>query len=122
MAYYTGNYMIYEMLLKAGANPNEVNKFNETPLHLAAKGGFPKCCKALIEHGADTNKLQKKGNSPLHWAVLFRTDNVSPGQTNHLNGKVNSPNQPGNGASSNSNGDDDVQTNTNVDLTCDLSI
>ena len=47
-----GNIGIVAALIKYGADVNFVNKENETPLSNAAKGGYTKCVRKLLEHGA----------------------------------------------------------------------
>jgi ankyrin repeat protein len=53
-----GRCKVLETLLKAGADPNALNRKNDvTPLHLAAAFGHAECVKALLEHGADHRLL-----------------------------------------------------------------
>lgn len=44
-----------EILLKHGANPNQVNRFRETPLYFAAERGNTDIARILLSHGADPN-------------------------------------------------------------------
>ena len=64
-----------ELLLKAGANPNEIYYDGTTPLHLAASSKAASsnkvfCINVLLKMGAD-HSLHKKstGSTPLHIAV-----------------------------------------------------
>lgn len=59
------------ILLKAGANVNQLDKDGRAPIHAAAEGGNR--CKdialLLIQHGADVNVADKKGSLPLDRAL-----------------------------------------------------
>jgi Krev interaction trapped protein 1 len=48
-----------ERLLKAGANPCQVNENGSTPLHFAAGTGHPEVVQVLLNYKADP-KLQDK--------------------------------------------------------------
>lgn len=48
---------------------NSINKFSETPLHVAAESGSVECVKILIEKGATINSKDITGCSPLHVAL-----------------------------------------------------
>jgi len=41
----------------------------ETPLHVAARNGFPMCVRRLIELGANTRATNADGYTPLHCAA-----------------------------------------------------
>ena len=58
--------------LKAGADPNARNKYDETPLHMAAKfSKTPAVVAALKKAGAELNARDKEGRTPLHTAAVF---------------------------------------------------
>lgn len=58
--------------LESGAKPNARNKYNETPLHMAAKfSKTPAVVAALKKAGADLKARDKKGRTPLHTAAVF---------------------------------------------------
>ena len=58
--------------LNEGAEANARNKYDETPLHLAAKfSGTPAVVAALKKAGADLKARDKKGRTPLHTAAVF---------------------------------------------------
>ena len=49
---------------------NIVNKYRQTPLHLAVLGNIPELVGLLVIKGASTTCRDKQGNSPLHLACL----------------------------------------------------
>ena len=54
-----------KFLLEKGANPNRVNKFGCTPLHLAMFNGQIECSNELVKHGAKVNNLGAIKLTPL---------------------------------------------------------
>ncbi|CAG0926278.1 unnamed protein product, partial [Notodromas monacha] len=53
-----GRAKILETLIKAGADPNALNRKNDvTPLHLASAYGHPQCVRILLDNGADHRLL-----------------------------------------------------------------
>ena len=56
-------------LLKAGANPNQSDKFEDTPLNKVVRIGDLEMVKLLLKSGADPNKRNKWNNTPLHYAI-----------------------------------------------------
>jgi hypothetical protein len=61
-----------ESLLKAGVNPNIINKAShslKTPLHLAAQIGSKEIVQLLIDHGANIDASEGGFTTPLHYAV-----------------------------------------------------
>jgi len=56
-------------LLKAGANPNQDNRYGETPLYWASCYGYLGIAELLLKAGADPNQTDDNGNTPLYWAV-----------------------------------------------------
>jgi ankyrin repeat protein len=77
-AAHEGNIPRIRALVAAGANPNEYDASNQTPLHWAARGGHPfgphQCSgeapgradvvSVLIELGADINAVDRRGAVP----------------------------------------------------------
>jgi ankyrin repeat protein len=49
---------------------NAKNKFNKTPLHIAAQKGHLEICQLLLERGAEINIRDRDLNTALHIAVL----------------------------------------------------
>ena len=47
------------------ANVNVKNVYGETPLHIAAHGGYLEICELLITKGADVNAKNDKRETPL---------------------------------------------------------
>ncbi|KMW73633.1 ankyrin [Photorhabdus luminescens subsp. luminescens] len=62
VAVQVGRKMQVELLLAAGANPNQANRIGDTPLHIAAKINSPELVLILLKSGADP-KLQNKQQS-----------------------------------------------------------
>lgn len=60
-----GFHEIVDILLKAGANPNN----GRPPLNAAAGAGSYKCVKSLLKAGANPNALDKYGRNPLSCAA-----------------------------------------------------
>jgi ankyrin repeat protein len=58
-----------DMLLDAGANPNDANMDDWTPLHYAAKNGDLYILQVLHEYGAKVSAYDKRGRTPLIVAV-----------------------------------------------------
>lgn len=58
-------------LLDLGANINESNLDDETPLHLASTRGSTNIVEMLISRGAQINDIEDMGNTPLHLACRF---------------------------------------------------
>jgi uncharacterized protein YkwD len=55
-------------LLRAGADPNQANKFGDTALIWAVNKGYTTLCKELLKRGADPNQMGTYGRTALHWA------------------------------------------------------
>jgi uncharacterized protein len=61
---------VVRLLIRRGANVNEIDKNGVTPLHRAVRSRSPAAVKVLLESGADPNAVDRKsGFSPLHRAV-----------------------------------------------------
>jgi ankyrin repeat protein len=54
------------LFLEHGAEVNKLNRFNETPLHLAIRWKQFKLAELLLEHGADANAEDAIGSTPMH--------------------------------------------------------
>ena len=65
-----GNLKAVELLLAKGAKIDSYDYSKETALFKAAKEGYPKIVKKLIEEGAKTEIKNIKGNTPLRTAEL----------------------------------------------------
>ncbi|KAK9878854.1 hypothetical protein WA026_003688 [Henosepilachna vigintioctopunctata] len=69
---------IVEMLLKAGADPNALPRYQMAPLHMALENFDRKrpvrFVELLINHGADVNLQGMFGNTPLHFAISTLND------------------------------------------------
>jgi len=69
-AAYYGNFNAIEILIKQGADVNQIDENGRYPLHNAASKGYVDIIEVLIKHGAKVNQEDKKNkNSPLHLAV-----------------------------------------------------
>ncbi len=64
----SGHLGIAQLLLDAGASPDEANEEGVTPLHKAAGFNDTKGIAILCKYGAKMD-LQSKGGTPLHWAA-----------------------------------------------------
>lgn len=62
-------YDLVKYLLDRGAGAMEYDKYNVTPLHLAAKYQLPTVAKLLLEYGADPNVYDNQHMTPLHYAT-----------------------------------------------------
>ncbi len=57
------------LLIKAGANPNALDKSGVAPLHRAVRQRCPAAVSALLRGGAQVRLKNKSGSTPLHLAV-----------------------------------------------------
>ena len=59
-----------KVMLSYGANPNAMNKHEQTPLHTAVGGkkDCPELCEILLRHDARINAVDEHGNQSLHLA------------------------------------------------------
>lgn len=57
-------------LLQQGANPNIIDKMEQTPLVIASKTGKVNIISLLLEHGADVNVHDGLGHAALEWACM----------------------------------------------------
>lgn len=64
------DFEIVNYLLKAGADPDVSNIYDETPLYHAVENKNYKIINCLLENGANTNLQQQDGDTPLHLAVV----------------------------------------------------
>ncbi|GFO40273.1 ankyrin-3 [Plakobranchus ocellatus] len=67
---------VISMLLDAGADPNKVNRWGNTALHLAVARQKLGVISMLLEAGADSNKVNLQGNTALHLAVAEQKPGV----------------------------------------------
>jgi ankyrin repeat protein len=56
---------ITRLLLAHGAEVNTINYYRETPLHQAARYGFPGSAELLLQNGAKPNIISDMGSTPL---------------------------------------------------------
>ena len=64
------NWQLLSALLEAGMDPNQVDKYGNTPLYWAAFKGYTKIVELLLKAGADPKHVNNNGNTPLYWAAL----------------------------------------------------
>jgi ankyrin repeat protein len=63
-----GDFKVARMLLRAGANTDIVDEFNNTPLMLAARYGFLKIVKLLLHYRANVHVVSVKGRTAFSLA------------------------------------------------------
>ena len=61
----TSKHEVVQLLLRGGANINQTDKVNKTPLHAAVYQGNTGMVRLLIKHGANINVMDKHGRTPL---------------------------------------------------------
>ncbi|OPZ84242.1 MAG: Ankyrin repeats (3 copies) [bacterium ADurb.Bin429] len=65
----TGRLDLVRELLQHGANPNQRDRLERTPLLLASEAGSLEVASALLAAGADVNRADQWGRTPLHEAA-----------------------------------------------------
>ncbi|KIV95467.1 hypothetical protein PV10_03121 [Exophiala mesophila] len=60
---------VMELLLAAGANPNQADWNLVSPLHSAALYGSEKVIRVLLDHGASVEAMDSEGRTPRDWAL-----------------------------------------------------
>jgi hypothetical protein len=63
-------------LIRRGADVNAKDKWQWTPLHMAAYGNFPKIAEILMLHGADISA--RTSESPISCSCLYRQPRTAP--------------------------------------------
>ena len=58
-------------LLNWGADPNESDSAEDTPLHIAVRDGETKVAEMLLEHGASTSRVNDVNQTALDTAAAF---------------------------------------------------
>ena len=58
-----------EVLLQCGCDPNQTDKFSNTPLHKAVAYEHQDCVRTLLEAGADVNKCNNYNCTPVSMAA-----------------------------------------------------
>jgi ankyrin repeat protein len=66
-----GDFETVIALLEAGANINDLDKYNQTPLMIAARLGHTELVRALVARGADLNATAKYRLTALMWAIVW---------------------------------------------------
>ncbi|XP_059082996.1 ankyrin repeat domain-containing protein 39-like [Tigriopus californicus] len=65
-----GHVEIVQILMEHGANPDQRNQVQDTPLHTALRlPGLELMVKVLVDHGSDVNKQDSDGLTALHLAI-----------------------------------------------------
>jgi ankyrin repeat protein len=73
--------MIIARLIRAGADPNAVDKSGVSPLHRAVRNRCAAAVRALLEGGADPKAPNRSGSTPMRLATLNtgKSGSGSPG-------------------------------------------
>ncbi len=66
---------ISEILIEAGANPNDKNKRGQTAIFIALEASKPDMVTHLVSRGGDLNFQDETGATPLHH--ISTTDNIA---------------------------------------------
>lgn len=77
LAILRGDYLVANILLVWGADPNVKNTNEETPLHLAAKMGNYELVHLLVENNAQIDAHTIEGRTPLHYVATQKESNES---------------------------------------------
>ena len=86
---------VVKLFIQLGANVNAKNRYDSTPLQLAAKNGNIDVAKCLIEHGAKLDMKNKiYGRAPIHYAVIYGKIEVAKCLIEH-GAKVDMKNEDG---------------------------
>ncbi|KAG6334089.1 hypothetical protein ID866_5005, partial [Astraeus odoratus] len=64
---------LIQVLLEAGSLSDLPDSRQNTPLLLAAAGGFPAAVRLLLEHGANASSVDDNSDSALHWCIIAGT-------------------------------------------------
>ncbi|KAL9116909.1 MAG: hypothetical protein Q9187_006561 [Circinaria calcarea] len=67
-----GDCIAVDLLLKANADPNLVNRLNMSPFLYAAQRSDPICAKLLLKAGADPNQVDSQKYNALHYAAGYQ--------------------------------------------------
>jgi ankyrin repeat protein len=72
MAATVGRSGVIRALSVRGANVNDRNEIDETPLHMATKGNKLDAMKVLLQLGASVNaRVKQVGHTPMHYACMY---------------------------------------------------
>ena len=71
-----GNWGMFQLLVKKGANINFKNRLGKGLLHYASRGGNMNIIKYLISNGVDVNMKSNRDGTPLQIASKYRHINV----------------------------------------------
>lgn len=69
---FNGRCDVVKLLLDYGADPNSINREQETPLHSACYGNRIEIAKLLIEYGANVNAKDRDGETPLQAITISK--------------------------------------------------
>lgn len=66
-----------QLILEKGGDPNYAHDNAETPIHMAARCGYPEILKMLLENSNRRTRDSIGGNSPLHSVAKYAHDSPS---------------------------------------------
>ena len=74
LASFKGNMDAAKTLIAYGSDPQAINAFGLSMLHVAAQGDAANSCYFFMSQGLDLNVQDHRGSTPLHWACYSKSE------------------------------------------------